>query len=71
LMKPVPVVSLEEMGFPSDAKEAIAFAVLANETVHGIPSNVPGVTGARQRAILGSVTPGSWGTVRRLGDSKS
>jgi len=58
LMKPIPVVRLEEMGFPSDAKEAIAFAVLANETAHGLPSNVPGATGARRAVVLGELVPG-------------
>ncbi|WP_240620182.1 anhydro-N-acetylmuramic acid kinase, partial [Peribacillus acanthi] len=37
-------------------KEAIAFALLANETVHQNPSNVPSATGAKQQAILGSIT---------------
>ncbi len=58
LMNPVPVVRLEELGLPSDAKEAVAFAVLANETIHGIPSNVPAVTGARRSVVLGDIAPG-------------
>jgi anhydro-N-acetylmuramic acid kinase len=39
-----------------DAKEAIAFAVLANETLLGKPSNLPSVTGAQRPVLLGSVT---------------
>ncbi|MEI6432081.1 MAG: anhydro-N-acetylmuramic acid kinase, partial [bacterium] len=44
----------------SDAKEAIAFAILANETLLGNPSNLPSVTGARAPVILGKVTPGNY-----------
>ena len=46
----------EEIGFSSSAKEAIAFAILANETLHGNGSNVPGATGASEHVVLGSVT---------------
>lgn len=38
-----------------DYKEAIGFAILANETLHGSPSNVPQVTGSSRPAILGKV----------------
>lgn len=41
----------------SQAKEAIAFALLAAATLDGIPSNVPSVTGAKRGVILGSITP--------------
>jgi len=58
LMKPVPVAPLETMGLSSDAKEAVAFAVLARETIHGRPSNLPAVTGARRPVVLGDITPG-------------
>jgi anhydro-N-acetylmuramic acid kinase len=44
-----------ELGIPEDAKEAFAFAVLAWETIHRRPSNVPGATGARKAAVLGKV----------------
>ena len=41
----------------SDAKEAIAFAILANEAVHGQAGNVPAATGASVRKILGKFVP--------------
>lgn len=53
---PVRVRSVEDFGLVSDAKEAIAFAILANETIHGNPGNVPGATGADRPVVLGKVT---------------
>jgi anhydro-N-acetylmuramic acid kinase len=52
---PAPVKKIESAGFSSDAKEAICFAVLANETISEHPSNVPRVTGASRSVILGKV----------------
>jgi anhydro-N-acetylmuramic acid kinase len=49
---------VEEFGIPSDAKEALAFAILANETICGNPGNVPSATGARERVVLGKIIPG-------------
>jgi anhydro-N-acetylmuramic acid kinase len=46
----------DEFGLPSDAKEAVAFAVLAHETWHRRPSNVPSATGAKRPAILGKIS---------------
>jgi anhydro-N-acetylmuramic acid kinase len=42
-------------GIPPDCKEAVAFAFFANETVAGIPSHIPGVTGAKTSGILGKI----------------
>lgn len=47
----------DEFGVPSQAKEAIAFALLAAATLDGLPSNVPSCTGAKHQVRLGSITP--------------
>ena len=44
-----------EFGIYSDAKEAITFAILAYESFHGRPANLPSATGARHPCILGKV----------------
>ena len=46
----------EEFGIDSDAKEAIAFAILAHETWRKRPSNLPSATGARRPVVLGKVS---------------
>jgi anhydro-N-acetylmuramic acid kinase len=46
----------EEFGLPVEAKEAAAFALLAWQTWHHLPGNVPAATGASRPAILGQVT---------------
>jgi anhydro-N-acetylmuramic acid kinase len=48
--------SSNDFGIDSDAKEAIAFAILAYETWHKRPSNLPSATGARRPVILGKVS---------------
>jgi anhydro-N-acetylmuramic acid kinase len=54
----IAIRTLDELGIQSDAKEAIAFALLGAATLDGVPSNVPSATGARRAVILGSITPG-------------
>jgi len=46
----------DEFGIPSEAKEAVAFAVLAFETWHRRPSNVPSATGAKRAVVLGKIS---------------
>lgn len=53
----IEVLTQEDVGYSSDAKEAIAFAILGNETIHGNPSNIPSATGANTNVILGNITP--------------
>jgi anhydro-N-acetylmuramic acid kinase len=47
----------DELFFPGDAKEAVAFALLGYLTLHGQPGNVPAATGAEGSRVLGTVTP--------------
>jgi len=53
--KHVEIKNVKELGISSDAKEAICFAVLANETLAGNPANIPRVTGAIKPTILGKI----------------
>ena len=48
----------DDYGIPIDAKEAIAFAILANELISGNYTNLPSVTGARRRVPLGKIVLG-------------
>ena len=51
----VEVTTTEALGLPCDAKEAFIFALLADETLHGRPANLPSATGARRPALLGKI----------------
>lgn len=51
------VFTSDQYGVPTDAREAIAFAILGNECIMGTPANVPRATGAERRVILGKITP--------------
>jgi anhydro-N-acetylmuramic acid kinase len=52
----IAISTSSDHGVEADAKEAIAFAVLAHATLRWRPSNLPSATGARRAAILGCVT---------------
>jgi anhydro-N-acetylmuramic acid kinase len=52
----IQIVPSSQLGVLEDAKEAFAFAILAYETFHGRPSNLPSATGARRPAILGKIS---------------
>lgn len=56
MLPQVRVCTQEDKGFSSDAKEAIAFVILGNETMHHQFSNVPNATGATEKVILGNIT---------------
>ncbi len=51
----VEIKIIDEIGLSSDAKEAVCFAVLANETISGNSANVPKSTGAKRATILGKI----------------
>ena len=53
LLPQVTVELSSRHGLPVDAKEAIAFAILGDRTLHGLPGNLPRVTGARRGVVLG------------------
>jgi anhydro-N-acetylmuramic acid kinase len=48
--------STEDLGIPTQAKEAVAFALLAWLTWNDLPGNIPAATGASRPVVLGKVT---------------
>ena len=52
----IPVLLNEDLGLDSDAKEAVAFAILANECVHFSANNMPSVTGASHPVVMGKIS---------------
>ncbi len=52
------LLTAADAGFPGRAIEASAFALLAYLTAHGLPGNLPPITGAAHPAILGKIVPG-------------
>jgi anhydro-N-acetylmuramic acid kinase len=60
----VSLLTSDELGLPSAAKEAYAFAILGFCTAHGLPGTIASCTGARHPSVLGSLTPGRMGLPR-------
>ena len=46
---------MDKLGIPTQAREAVCFALLGHETMWGRPANVIGATGAKRRAVLGKI----------------
>lgn len=49
------VLTSAQLGFHDDAKEAVIFALLGNDFMHGIPNNLPAATGARRPTVMGKL----------------
>jgi anhydro-N-acetylmuramic acid kinase len=54
-LKGIKVMTQEDIGLSSDAKEAVAFAILANEAIYGNTNNLPSVTGANRPVVMGKI----------------
>ncbi|SFS69600.1 anhydro-N-acetylmuramic acid kinase [Paenibacillus sp. 453mf] len=52
------VAKASSFGIDDDAKEALIFALLGNECIHGIPNNAPSATGAGRRVVMGKLALG-------------
>ena len=59
LLAPARILTHEDIGMNSDFKEALVFAILAYESWHGRAGTLPDLTGAREAAVLGQITPGA------------
>jgi anhydro-N-acetylmuramic acid kinase len=60
----IEVVPASRFGVPAEAKEAFGFALLAYETFHGRPANLPSATGAKYAAVLGKIARAGGGAAR-------
>jgi anhydro-N-acetylmuramic acid kinase len=52
----IPVRATDDLGIDADAKEAVAFALMAHDSLAGYPTNIPGATGASRPVSLGKLT---------------
>jgi anhydro-N-acetylmuramic acid kinase len=59
LLRPASLVTSDERGLPSDAKEAYLVALLGFLTWHGVPGVVPHATGSATPRVLGRISPGN------------
>ncbi len=58
LRRPVALRRFDDVFFDGEAKEAVAFALLGHEAVHGRPNSLASATGARHASVLGAIWPG-------------
>ncbi len=58
-LKPIRILTFEDYNLSSDSIEAMAFALLAYETIQGRPGNIPAATGAARPVVLGKIVPGA------------
>ena len=54
----IQIHTINKFGISPNTKEALAFAIMANETISGNPNNIPNATGAREAVIMGKIIPG-------------
>ncbi len=54
----IQIHTIDMLGISPNTKEALAFAILANETISGNSNNIPSATGAREAVIMGKIIPG-------------
>lgn len=55
MFAPIPVITSAHYGLDPDRKEALCFAVLAHEYINEVPTNIPAVTGAERKTLLGQL----------------
>jgi len=58
LVPTIKIHPIDNFGIPADAKESLAFAILANEAISGNANNAPHATGAKEPVIMGKIVPG-------------
>jgi anhydro-N-acetylmuramic acid kinase len=66
VFSPTPVRTFEDVGWNSKALEAVAFGILAYQTLHGEHANAPSATGAKEAVVLGAIVPGKGAWPRRV-----
>jgi anhydro-N-acetylmuramic acid kinase len=59
LLDPAQIRSHEEFGLPSLGREAVYFALMGYEALHGRPNTIPSCTGAAHAVVMGKVVPGA------------
>jgi anhydro-N-acetylmuramic acid kinase len=59
----VSVDTMDAVGVPADAAEAMAFSLLGRNALLGLPNHLPRCTGARSARVLGEIVPGATGQI--------